>query len=373
MKVLFYGSFSRKQGNLTERNINLARELARQLVLGGHTVITREGLAKPGKDMQVIDNPALDGATGACKLMNPDFSQLISFCDPVRWDSGDANTTDRTIRRVPNGEHFVLYHLLLGSCDVVVTMGGAAGVERLSLIARFIGKPLIPVGASGGTSLNTWNEFVRARPPGYILDPDKLHRIGHFNVGSSRKVVADIIDLLVDACRSDGSSPHNKLNRIFITHGKNRSFVKPIKDMLKSRRLVPVVSVERTTISLPIPDKIFKEMQSCSAAIIHVDAERVLHKANRLRQRTAAGHADSFTINQNVLIEIGAAMAFYGRRVILLVKEGLALPSNLQGLFEVRFSTISFNDEIKNRLSKAIMDLEQYPFSDRPIKYHDLN
>ena len=42
-------------------------------------------------------------------------------------------------------------------------------------------------------------------------------------------------------------------------------------------------------------------------------------------------------INPNVLIEIGAAMAFYGRRFVLLVRDGVRLPSNLQGLFEVRY------------------------------------
>jgi len=37
-------------------------------------------------------------------------------------------------------------------------------------------------------------------------------------------------------------------------------------------------------------------------------------------------------LNDNVLIEIGAAMALFGERVILAVKERVKLPSNLQGL-----------------------------------------
>jgi predicted nucleotide-binding protein len=43
-------------------------------------------------------------------------------------------------------------------------------------------------------------------------------------------------------------------------------------------------------------------------------------------------------INPNVLMEIGAAMALYERRFILLVRQGVKLPSNLQGLYEVRYS-----------------------------------
>ena len=42
-------------------------------------------------------------------------------------------------------------------------------------------------------------------------------------------------------------------------------------------------------------------------------------------------------INGNVLIEIGAAMALYNRRFVLLVERGVVLPSNLQGLYEVRY------------------------------------
>ena len=43
------------------------------------------------------------------------------------------------------------------------------------------------------------------------------------------------------------------------------------------------------------------------------------------------------SLNENVLIEIGAAMALYGRNFILLVEEGMELPSNLQGLYECRY------------------------------------
>ena len=55
----------------------------------------------------------------------------------------------------------------------------------------------------------------------------------------------------------------------------------------------------------------------------------------RLSTRNGTEH---MLLNPNVLIEIGAAMAFYGRRFILLVREGVKLPSNRQGLFEVRYS-----------------------------------
>ena len=54
------------------------------------------------------------------------------------------------------------------------------------------------------------------------------------------------------------------------------------------------------------------DMRMCGAAIIHVSGEQTLI------DREAQEH---LILNPNVLIEIGAAMALYGRRFILLVKQ----------------------------------------------------
>lgn len=61
-------------------------------------------------------------------------------------------------------------------------------------------------------------------------------------------------------------------------------------------------------------------------------------------------------LNQNVLIEIGAAMALYGRKFILLVEKGTTLPSNLQGLYEVRHEGGKLDYESTMKLLKAFND-----------------
>src|SRR5205085_1305411 len=43
-----------------------------------------------------------------------------------------------------------------------------------------------------------------------------------------------------------------RLKRVFITHGKNRDFIDPIKKLLKFGELEAVVSVERTSVSVPV-------------------------------------------------------------------------------------------------------------------------
>ena len=62
-----------------------------------------------------------------------------------------------------------------------------------------------------------------------------------------------------------------------------------------------------------------------------------------------------------MLIEIGAAMALYGRRFILLVKEGIKLPSNLQGLYEVRYRGDALDGDATIKLLEAINDIKNHP------------
>lgn len=144
--------------------------------------------------------------------------------------------------------------------------------------------------------------------------------------------------------------------RVFITHGKNKSLIEPIKKLLGFGELEPVVSVEKMSISQPVPDKVMSDMRSCGSAIIHVDAEQTLidREAN-----------EQVVLNPNVLIEIGAAMALYGRRFILLVRDGIKLPSNLQGLFEVRYTGEGLDGDATIKLLEAINDIKNHPLPDR--------
>ncbi|WP_165321884.1 TIR domain-containing protein [Rhizorhabdus phycosphaerae] len=139
--------------------------------------------------------------------------------------------------------------------------------------------------------------------------------------------------------------------RVFITHGKDRALVDPIRKLLEYGELEPIVSVERQSVSKPVPEKIMDDMRRCGAAIIHVDADKVL---------TDDQGAEHVLLNPNVLIEIGAAMAFYGRRFILLVREGVKLPSNLQGLYEVRYPGDTMDAAATIKLLEAMKDIKNY-------------
>jgi hypothetical protein len=146
---------------------------------------------------------------------------------------------------------------------------------------------------------------------------------------------------------ADPPSTIRKNGRVFITHGKNRDIVGQLKDLLTFGGFTPVVAIELESVSKPVPDKVMDDMRSCDAAIIHVGAEvRLLDPDGKERKM----------LNQNVLIEIGAAMALYGRKFILLVEKGVTLPSNLLGLYEVRYEGDKLDYESTMKLLKAFND-----------------
>ncbi|MGI3130274.1 TIR domain-containing protein [Halopseudomonas pachastrellae] len=167
--------------------------------------------------------------------------------------------------------------------------------------------------------------------------------------------ISDDLGLDSDANPDVGAQPARpvdtqKNRRVFITHGKNKKFVDPIKKLLSFGEMEAVVSVEKQSVSQPVPDKVMNDMRSCGAAIIHVEDEL------SLIDNEAKEHV---VLNPNVLIEIGAAMALYGKRFILLVKSGVKLPSNLQGLYEVRYEGENLDGNATIQLLEAINEMKK--------------
>jgi Predicted nucleotide-binding protein containing TIR-like domain len=150
-----------------------------------------------------------------------------------------------------------------------------------------------------------------------------------------------------DASEMPDSPQRNR--RVFVSHGSNQQIVQHLKELLEYGEYEPVVSVERETTSKPVPEKVLDDMRSCAAGIIHVGVEKVI---------TDSDGEEHPQLNSNVLIEIGAAMALYGRNFILLVEDETKLPSNLQGLYEVRYEGKSMDARATMKLLKAFKDFK---------------
>jgi Predicted nucleotide-binding protein containing TIR-like domain len=134
-------------------------------------------------------------------------------------------------------------------------------------------------------------------------------------------------------------------NRVFITCCENTKITEQVKELVAFGKFEPVIAQVREGCAKPFPHDLMDEMRGCDTAVIHVDIDGLTFDADRQPR-----------ISGDMLIEIGAAMALYGRDFVLLVEEGVELPSNLQGLCECRYSGDELNMAATMRLFKAFND-----------------
>jgi predicted nucleotide-binding protein len=131
--------------------------------------------------------------------------------------------------------------------------------------------------------------------------------------------------------------------RVFISHGRDMTFVDQVETMLELAGMESEVAVKEETAAIPVPEKVFSAMRRCQAGIIVVTAEE---------RPDSTG--DGYRLNENVLIEIGAAFVLYDRQVVLLWDKRLPVPSNLQGLYRCEFEGDELSWDAGMKLMKAI-------------------
>ncbi len=140
-------------------------------------------------------------------------------------------------------------------------------------------------------------------------------------------------------------------NRVFITHRIGKKILEQVKELVAFGKFVPVVARDRAT-AKPSPHEVMDEMRGCDTAVIHVGCDGLRFEGARNVEPGIYG---------DVLIEIVAAMALYGRNFILLVEEGATLPANLPGLCECRYSGDELDMPAMMTLLKAFNDFTRSP------------
>lgn len=93
----------------------------------------------------------------------------------------------------------------------------------------------------------------------------------------------------------------------------------------------------------PVPEKVLGAMRRCNAGIICIGVDEGAKSRN-----------GEYNLNENVLMEIGAAFVLYDRRVVLLWDRRLPVPSNLQGLYRCEYEGDELNWSAGMKLMKAI-------------------
>lgn len=129
--------------------------------------------------------------------------------------------------------------------------------------------------------------------------------------------------------------------RVFITHGKNKKILDQVKDVLDLYDIDHEIAVEEESPAIPVPQKVLTAMRKCRAGVMIVSADD-------------EEAAESGAINNNVLIEIGAAFVLYDQKVVLLWDKRLKVPSNLQGLYRCEFEGDELSFAVGTKLAKAV-------------------
>lgn len=320
-----------------------------------------------GSQLKVLTGASMafgltDGGAQASNITISDLAKRI-LRPTMEGDSEaakrDAVLTPRVFGeflRTYNGHNFPRPDIAINVLEEMgVPRGKAAEVlERIATSARSVGyieeiKGKSYVSLGGAITLST--------PPIQAVD-EEVDELEHEETTKkdAREVIAAVASLAakpaaVLSSLATAIVDDERRRKVFITHGKNRDLVDPIKKLLEYGELTAVVSVDRQSVSKPVPEKVMDDMRNCGAAIIHVDADKTIIDESGV---------EHVLLNPNVLIEIGAAMAFYGRRFILLVRDGVKLPSNLQGLYEVRYQNDVLDANAAFKLLDAIKDIKNY-------------
>jgi predicted nucleotide-binding protein len=140
----------------------------------------------------------------------------------------------------------------------------------------------------------------------------------------------------------------SKQFQVFISHGKNMEIVDQVQTMLEMADIRGEVAEAEETTAIPVPEKVFNAMRRCKAGIIVVNVEE--------SSKDAKG---SYSINDNVLIEIGAAFVLYDRKVVLVWDKRLPIPSNLQGLYRCEYEGNELTWSAGMKLMKAIKEFRK--------------
>lgn len=190
--------------------------------------------------------------------------------------------------------------------------------------------------------------YIEAGPsaPPWTEEPSSATQVEATFVEEAKKKPIERAEPLQPVATPAQGQPRK--SSVFISHGKNMDIVGQVQTMLEFAGMDPVVAEKEETAAIPVPDKVFTAMRKCQSGIIVVTAEEGLKDSS-----------GNYSLNENVLIEIGAAFVLYDRRVVLLWDKRLPVPSNLQGLYRCEFqgSELSWSDGMK--LMKAIQGFRQ--------------
>lgn len=138
----------------------------------------------------------------------------------------------------------------------------------------------------------------------------------------------------------DVPASNDKPKQVFIAHGKNKTPLNQLVDILREFDVKYVVAIEEPNAGLPVGEKVAKAMHDCTSGIFIFTAEEKMMKEDG---------TEVIWPNLNVVYELGAGSAIYGKKIVILKEKGVTFPSDFSGVTHISFD--------KDNLGSKAMDL----------------
>lgn len=134
--------------------------------------------------------------------------------------------------------------------------------------------------------------------------------------------------------------------KVFVIHGHDSKSMFELKDFLRSIDLEPIVLFQQDSLGLTLIEMFEHYASDCQFAIALLTPDD--------KQASELLGNEKWRARQNVILELGWFMHLLGRKgVVLLHKGDMELPSDLLGVYYLRFkdSIFEVSEKIRQRLS----------------------
>lgn len=208
--------------------------------------------------------------------------------------------------------------------DALVTVGGGDGTYQAALELRHTRKRLVPLGTFGGASARLLAEL---RASGTLRGAEQYERLSN---PWTPQLASHIVTVL-------GA---NQPSKILLIHGHATDRTE-LEEWLKHEALAdPVVMAQEFTAGQTLPEK-FELLAS------EADAAIALATPDDLASTASQTDVKKLRARQNVWVEVGWFWGRLGRhRVLLLVREDVEIPSDLDGIEYHRYQRSVLEAEV---------------------------
>ena len=140
-----------------------------------------------------------------------------------------------------------------------------------------------------------------------------------------------------------------KTKRIFVAHGKNKTPLEQLEKILRQFKVNYMAAVNEPNAGRPVSEKVATAMTDSSSGIFIFTADE---------RTTDEEGTEVWRPSQNVVFELGAASALYGKKIVILKEENVSFASNFSDLAYIPFK----KDHLGDKTAELMLELVELGF-----------